>query len=136
MKYTLEQYKNLSRFENHKIKYDGYDYWWYSKKGDEFTIHCIQPFYNVKMLLSNIYFWISKYHTMSISNDEYLDIMLKELFLDVKIKEISNNKTIKNKDKIKQILTIKPHIKPKELVDLLEVTKMAISKHLKAYKAL
>ncbi len=136
MQYTISELKKLSDIENHKIIYDGYDYWWYSRKfeNEDFTIHCIIPFNNYKTLLINIKVWIRKYHKLSIGID-CVDIMLQELFIDVKIKDIANNKDIKLVNKIKQILEINPSIKQKELVDLLEVTKMTISRYFKQLKA-
>lgn len=134
MRYTIEQYKNLSKIENHKIIYDGFDYWWHSIKDKEFTLHCVKPFKDYKQILSYRQYWLPIYYERSIGVD-CLDVMLQELFIDVKIKDIANNKDIKLVNKIKQILEINPSIKQKELVDLLEVTKMTISRYFKQLKA-
>lgn len=134
MKFTTQQNRNLSKFENHKIVYDGYDYWWHSRKEDKFTLHCIIPFNNYKTLLINIKCWLPKYLKDSIDSD-CIDSMLKDLFIDVKIKDIANNIKIDTNNKIKLILELKPDIKPKELSLLLNVTKMTISRKLKPYKA-
>jgi predicted ArsR family transcriptional regulator len=62
--------------------------------------------------------------------------MLNNLMLDVKIKNICKDKTLKSKAKIKQVLFIKPNVTPIELSKLLEVTTMAIRKQLKAINKL
>ena len=137
MQYTISELKKLSDIENHKIIYDGYEYWWYSRKleNNDFTIHCIIPFNNYKELLINIKVWIRKYHKLSIGID-CVELMIKELLLDVQIKNIAKNNNTKTISKIKQILVLKPSIKNKELCNLLCVTKMAISKQLKAINQL
>jgi hypothetical protein len=132
MKYTIEQYKILSKIENHKIIFDGYDYWWYSKKHktEDFTVHCIIPFNDYKNILVNIYYWVPKYYKLSISLD-CVELMLQELFVDIQIKNISNSKDYKTNKKIKLISELNPNIRIKELCLLLNISKVAISKHLK-----
>lgn len=135
MQYTKSELKKLSDIENHKIIYDGYEYWWYSVKDKEFTLHCIIPFNDYKTLLINIKVWIRKYHKLSIGID-CVDLMIQDLLLDVKIKNIAKDNNIKTNNKIKQILVLKPNVKNKELCSLLSITKMAISKQLKSINQL
>lgn len=135
MQYTKSELKKLSDIENHKIIYDGYDYWWYSVKDKEFTLHCIIPFNDYKTLLINIKVWIRKYHKLSIGID-CVELMIQDLLLDVKIKNIAKDNNIKTNNKIKQILVLKPNVKNKELCSLLSITKMAISKQLKSINQL
>lgn len=135
MQYTKSELKKLSDIENHKIIYDGYDYWWYSVKDKEFTLHCIIPFNDYKTLLINIKVWIRKYHKLSIGID-CVELMIQDLLLDVKIKNIAKDNNIKTNNKIKQILVLKPNVKNKELCSLLRITKMAISKQLKSINQL
>ena len=131
MKYTSEQCSHLSKIENHKIVYDGYNFWWYSKKNknEDFTIHCINPFTEYKTILSYIYFWMPKYYKTSITENS-VDLMVNELLTDIKIKDIANS-NIKTVEKIKLIINLNPDIKVKDLCILLDISKMAISKHLK-----
>jgi hypothetical protein len=136
MQYTISELKKLSDIESHKIIYDGYDYWWYSVKDKEFTLHCVKPFNDYKIALSHIKYWVHKYYKDSILKENYFDKMLNELMLEVKVKNICKDKTLKSKAKIKQVLSIKPSITPIELSKLLELTTMAIRKQLKAINQL
>ena len=132
MQFTISELKKLSDIENHKIIYDSYEYWWYSNKDKEFTIHFIKPFNIYKKALSYILYWQFKYFYENKKKKNYLGDMINKLWLDVKIKNICNNKKLKSKAKIEQVLYIKPSTTPIELSKLLDVTKMAISKQLKS----
>lgn len=134
MQFSLSELKNLSVLSNHTIIYDNYEYWWYSVKDKEFTLHCIKPFDNPIEVKAHIIYWQLKYMQELNKKENYLDKMLNDLMIDVKIKNICKDKTLKSKAKIKQVLLIKPNITPIELSKLLEVTKMAISKQLKTIK--
>jgi len=134
MQFSLSELKNLSVLSNHTIIYDNYDYWWYSIKDKEFTLHCIKPFDNPTEVKAHIIYWQLKYMQELNKKENYLDKMLNDLMIDVKIKNICKDKTLKSKAKIKQVLLINPNITPIELSKLLEVTKMAISKQLKTIK--
>lgn len=132
MKFNISELKKLSDIENHKIIYDKYEYWWYSNKDKEFTLHCIKPFDNPIEAKAHLIYWRLKYTQELNKKENYLDKMLNDLMLDVEIKNICKDKTLKSKAKIKQVLLIKPNITAIELSKLLEVTKMAISKQLKS----
>jgi len=134
MQFSLSELKKLSVLSNHTIIYDNYDYWWYSIKDKEFTLHCIKPFDNPTEVKAHIIYWQLKYMQELNKKENYLDKMLNDLMIDVKIKNICKDKTLKSKAKIKQVLLINPNITPIELSKLLEVTKMAISKQLKTIK--
>ena len=136
MQFSLSELKNLSVLSNHTIIYDNYEYWWYSIKDKEFTLHCIKPFDNPIEAKAHIIYWQYKYMQELNKKENYLDKMLNDLMIDVKIKNICKDKTLKSKAKIKQVLLINPNITPIELSKLLEVTKMAISKQLKTIKQL
>ena len=137
MKYTLEQYRSLCFEDNHKIIKDYGEYWWYSKKDNvKFTLHCIKPFSDHKKALSNIRYWLPKYKKLAINPIDCIDTMLKQLLMEDEIEVISKNKDINLTKKIGKILKINPDIKPKELVALLDVTKMTISRQLKLFKAI
>lgn len=136
MQFNISELKKLSDIENHKIIYDGYDFWWYSNKDKEFTLHCIKSFDNPMEAKAHIIYWQLKYIQELNKKENYLDKMLNDLMIDVKIKNICKDKTLKSKAKIKQVLYIKPNTTPIELSKLLEVTTMAISKQLKSIKQL
>lgn len=137
MNYTLEQYRNLSFEDNHKIIKDGEDFVWYSRKDNKtFTIHCIKSFTDSKKVVSHIKYWIPKYKKLAICPKDCIENMLKQLKLEDEIEVIANNKDINLTKKIGKILVINPDIKPKELALILNVTKMTISRQLKLFKAI
>ena len=134
MEFTLQEYRNLSYEDNHKIIRDGRDFWWYSRKDKQFTKHCIISFNDYKKVLSNIRYWIPIYRKRSINHRDCLDTMIKELQLQEEITIIADSDTSVT-NKIRQILKINPSISPKELTSLLGVSKMTISRQLKLFKA-
>lgn len=133
MSYSINQLKKLSNIENHKIKYDGYDFWWYSRKDKDFTLHCIKPFLEHKSVLSHIKYWIPVYNTMVVNNDNAVSNIVNDVINDVRIYDIvkSNIKTI---DKVIAMLDIKPYLTQTEIAEYLDMSKMAINKHIKKIK--
>jgi hypothetical protein len=136
MKYTLQQYRNLCFEDNHQIRNDGGEYWWYAKKDTKFTKHCIISFSDYKKALSHIRFWLPIYKRLAINPIDCLDSMLKQLILDDEIIEIANDKNINITKKISKIIAINASIQPKELASLLDVSKMTVSRQLKLFKAI
>jgi len=137
MNYTLQQYRSLCYEDNHKVIKEYGEYYWYSKKDNvKFTLHCIKPFPDSKKIASHIRYWIPKYKKLAICPKDCIDNMLKQLQMEDEIEVISKNKDINLTKKIGKILKINPDIKPKELVALLDVTKMTISRQLKLFKAI
>jgi DNA-binding CsgD family transcriptional regulator len=57
--------------------------------------------------------------------------MRKSLEVDIRIKEISRIANIKTKQKIKEILNLKPDITNKDISDILGVTIRTIERHRK-----
>lgn len=135
MNYTLDEYRHLCYEDNHKIVFDGYDYWWHSKKDKEFTLHCIQPFSDYKKAVLSIKFWLPKYKRLAINPIDCIDTMIKQLKVEDKIYEIANNKDFSLTKKVGLIIAINPNILQKELVVLLDVTRMTISRQIKLFKA-
>jgi hypothetical protein len=133
MEFTIQQYRNLSYLDNHKIIRDGRDFWWYSRKDTQFTKHCIISFTDYKKVLSNINYWIPIYRKRSINHRDCLDTMIKELQQEEEIYIIANSDTSLT-NKIRQILKVNPSISPKELTSLLGVSKMTISRQLKLFR--
>ncbi|BDB52022.1 hypothetical protein [Flavobacterium ammonificans] len=130
MKFSNKEIDNLSRTYNHKIEFDGYDFWWYSYKKDKWELHCIKPFKNYSKAIEYIKFWLNKYVLMISNDNESIDKITNDVIDQVRIYDIvnSNMKTI---DKIFEIYTIKPFLSQIELGEYLNISKMAISKQLK-----
>ena len=55
--------------------------------------------------------------------------MRRSLDIDVKIREISREAKIKTKEKVREIVSLKPDITSKEIADILDITPRAVNKH-------
>jgi|TARA_R110000782_G_scaffold10766_2_gene33368 hypothetical protein len=133
----LQEYKNLSFEDNHKIIKDAHgEYWWHSRKDTKFTKHCIKAFTDYKKALSNIKFWLPIYKKLATNPLECLDKMIKQLILEDEINSIASNKDYSLTKKLSKIVAINSSIAPKDLALLLDVTRMTISRQLKLFKAI
>ncbi|MEY2671385.1 MAG: hypothetical protein RLZZ577_1701 [Bacteroidota bacterium] len=130
MKFNNREIDNLSRPHNHKIQFDGYNFWWYSYKKDKWELHCIKPFSNYKKALEYIKYWLQRYALMISNDNDAIDKITDNVIDQVRIYDIvnSNKSTF---DKICDIYAIKPFATQVELGEYLNISKMAISKQLK-----
>ena len=128
--WTTEQLGNLKNVTNHKVVYDGYEFVWMSKPNDTWTRHCVSNFkdYNKPMswIHHHTYNWGKEYRQR---HDRYLQDMRKSLDIDVKIREISREAKVKTKEKVKEIINLKPTITNKDIADILGVTIKSVEYH-------
>ncbi len=121
--WTTEQLKNLKEVTNHKVIYDGYEFVWMSKPDDIWSRHYISNFedYNKPMswIHHHTYNWDKEYKQRQ---EKYLADMRKSLDIDIKIREISRDTDIIVKQKVNQILELKPDMYNQELADVLGIT--------------
>jgi hypothetical protein len=122
--------KQLKEITNHKVTYDGYEFVWMSRIDGKWSRHYIDNFNNYKKPMSwihtNIYRWNKEYKNRY---SEYLADMRRSLEIDVRIKEISRVANIKTKQKILEILNLKPNINNKDISDILGVTIRTVERH-------
>lgn len=130
MQFSNREIDNLSRPYNHKILFDGYDFWWYSYKKDKWELHCIKPFKNYKKAIEYLKYWLQKYVLMISNYNESINKITNDVIDQVRIYDIANS-NMKTIDKIYEIYTIKPFASQVELSEYLNISKMAISKQLK-----
>lgn len=130
--YTINELKILQQPLNHKIEFDGYDYWWYSNLNG-WRLHCIKPFDSHLKALYFIKYWLFKYSEMVANNDATFDKMINDVINQVEIHNIakSDMKTLK---KVELMLEINPRLTQVEISELLDKSKMAISKACKKLK--
>jgi hypothetical protein len=130
MQFSNREIDNLSRPHNHKIQFDGYNFWWHSYKKDKWELHCIKPFSNYKKALEYIKYWLQRYALMISNDNDAIDKITDNVIDQVRIYDIvnSNKSTF---DKICDIYAIKPFATQVELGEFLNISKMAISKQLK-----
>jgi hypothetical protein len=121
--WTTEQLKNLKEVTNHKIIYDGYEFVWMSKPDEVWTKHYINTFedYNKPMywIHHHTYNWNKEYKQRQ---EKYLSDMRKGLDIDVRIVEISRDTDTMVKEKVNQILELKPYMYNQDVADILGVT--------------
>jgi|TARA_R110000765_G_scaffold217181_1_gene321821 hypothetical protein len=128
--WTTEQLGNLKNVTNHKVVYDGYEFVWMSKPNNTWMRHCVSNFkdYNKPMswIHHHTYNWGKEYRQR---HDRYLQDMRKSLDIDIKIREISREAKVKTKEKVREIINLKPTISSKEIADILDITPRAVNKH-------
>lgn len=130
MQFSNREIDNLSRPNNHKIQFDGYNFWWHSYKKDKWELHCIKPFSNYKKALEYIKYWLQQYALMISNDNDAINKITDNVIDQVRIYDIinSNKSTF---EKICDIYAIKPFATQVELGEYLNISKMAISKQLK-----
>ena len=133
MPYTLKDIEQLASTRNHDIKFDGYDYWWYSRIDGKWSIHCIKPFKSHLKALHYIKYWLVKYNQEIANNESMFERITDNVMNDVRIYDIAKS-DLKTIDKVIAILDIKPYLNQTEISHYLDISKMAISKHLKKLK--
>lgn len=130
--WSTEHLRQLKEITNHKVIYDGYEFVWMSKIDNKWQRHYIANFEDYNKPMSWIYFTIARWDKEYKQRSEsYFNEMIKELEIDVKIKEISNEYSKKTKQKINEIKTLKPTISNKEIADILGVSVRTVERHLK-----
>ena len=123
--------KALCDPKNHKIVYDGYDYWWHHKiQGNKWELHSVKGYANWKTHYSHIKYWLYKYaqelsnRRLEESNDILNDMMLHDRLL------VIAKGNMKTKRKIQEILSISPEAEVTYIAALLNVSRQAIHRHL------
>ena len=130
--WSTEELMQLKEMTNHKVVYDGYEFVWMVKLYGEWNRHYVNNFedYNKPMswIHHNVYNWGKEYRQRQA---EYLDDMRLRLDIDVKIREISREASIKTKQKVLEIISLKPSISSKEIAGILDITIRSVERHRK-----
>lgn len=122
--------------ENHKITFDGFEYWWLHKiHGNKWELHCVEAFDNWKKPYSWLNEWLYKWsQELTIrkikASSIYLNKMKESLESTKQVIEISNNKRLKTKDKIKMIQELLPEESITFIANVLNISRQAIHRHL------
>lgn len=122
----------LKELTNHKIIYDGYEFVWMVQLDSSWVRRYVCNFtdYNKPMswIHHNIYVWGKEYRDRQA---EYLENMRKKLEVDVKITEISREANRKTKQKVLEIINLRPDISNKDIAELLDITIRSVERHRK-----
>jgi hypothetical protein len=133
MPYSIKEIEQLANPRNHDIKFDGYDYWWYSNINGKWSLHCIKPFKSHYKALYYIKYWLVKYSQEVANNESIFERITNNVINDVRIYDVVNS-NVKTIEKVISILNIKPYLTQTEISEYLGISKMAISKHFKKLK--
>ncbi len=130
--WSTEHLMQLKELTNHKIIYDGYEFVWMVQLDSSWVRRYVCNFtdYNKPMswIHHNIYVWGKEYRERQA---EYLENMRKKLEIDVKITEISREANRKTKQKVLEIINLRPGISNKSISELLDITIRSVERHRK-----
>ena len=128
--WSTEELKHLKEMTNHKVVYDGYEFIWMHRLDGEWNRHYVNNFedYNKPMswIHHHVYNWGKEYRQR---HAKYLDDMRIQLDIDIKIREISKEANVKTKEKVIEILHLKPNISNKDIAGILGVTIKSVEYH-------
>jgi len=128
--WTTDELNNLKEITNHKVVYDGYEFVWMSRPNNKWLRHYVSNFedYNKPMswIHHHTYNWGVEYRARQA---KYLEDMRKSLDVDIKIQQISKEAKVKTKEKISEILKLKPSISNKDIASVLGITIKSVEYH-------
>ena len=139
-KWTLEELESLTKIKNHKIMFDGYEYYWLRKLNEEWERHFILNFKTKKKAFSYLKYNIVKWNEELLklknkleNNASYKDL---ERMLDVQVKTHRIvNSGMPTIERINHIRLINEEITTSELSNLLDVKLSIIYRHLRTLKS-
>ena len=129
--WSNQDLKALCNPNNHKIMYDGFEYWWLHKiHGNKWELHSIKGYTNWKKPYGYIKFWLHKYANELAERrvEESLSI-LDEMLLHDKLLKIARG-NMKTKRKIQEIISMFPKADVTYIAALLNISRQAIYRHL------
>jgi Fic family protein len=138
--WSTEDLQMLTQVDNHKIMYDGYEYYWLRKLEDDWERHFILNFTNKKKAFHYLKYNIDKWQKelnvrleKTVIADSYKQL---ERMLDTQEKTIKMaNSSLPTIEKINHIKLIKEGISTEELSSLLKVKKSIIYRHIRTLKS-
>tara|TARA_R100001463_G_scaffold65951_1_gene119282 strand:- start:586 stop:1017 length:432 start_codon:yes stop_codon:yes gene_type:complete len=122
--------------KNHKITFDGHEFWWYHKiNGNKWELHYINGFEDWKKPYSWLKFNLHKWNKELEDRKQkdyafYLKDMQEELISVKKMADISKDESIKTKDKIKMIKQLDPDMSVIAIANILRISRQAVHRHL------
>ena len=134
--WSTKDLESLCIPENHKIIFDGYEYWWYHKiHGNKWDLHYINGFEDWKKpyswLQTALYRWSKELTDRKVKTaSSYFYQMKQDLENTKQVMDISNNKRLKTKEKIKLIMELMPKQTVQYVADVLKISRQAVHRHL------
>ena len=134
--WSTEDLQSLTQINNHKIMFDGYEYYWVRKLKDEWERHYILNFKNKKKAFSYLKYSIGKWEKELVKRISKVERIAsyKEIERILYIQE----KTLKTArsslptiEKINHIRLVNKGITADELSNLLNLTKSIVYRHIR-----
>ncbi|QBA63664.1 hypothetical protein [Muriicola soli] len=114
---------------NHKIRFDGYDYWWYHKINGKWELHSIKEYENYQKPYSYLEYWRNLWERELISRRRIA--MKKKLSLEKKIWDICAVLEYETYQKVLEIHKLDPTLTNKEIAAMLSVSQQLVGRYLK-----
>lgn len=138
-KWTLEELESLTKIKNHRIMFDGYEYYWVRKLNEKWERHFILNFKTKEKAFSYLKYNIGKWRKELLklknkleNNASYKDL---ERILDVQVKTHKIvNSGMPTIERINHIRLVNEGITASELSNLLDVKSSIIYRHLRTLK--
>ena len=130
--WSTEHLKQLKEITSHKVIYDGYEFVWMSKIDNKWGRQYVENFTDYNKPMSWIHFCIDKWSKEYNSRPhKYIKDMKTDLEIEIKIREISREANVKTREKVIEILYLKPSISSKEIAEILDITIRSVERHRK-----
>ena len=130
--WSKEELKQLKEITNHRVDYDGYEFVWMHRLNGKWERHYVRNFSDYNQPMSWIYFCISKWtEDYEDIQKKYIKDMKRNLDIEIRITEISREANNRTKDKVNEILKLKPSMSSKDIADVLGVTVRTVERHRK-----
>ena len=138
-KWTLEELESLTKIKNHRIMFDGYEYYWVRKLNEKWERHFILNFKTKEKAFSYLKYNIGKWRKELLklknkleNNASYKDL---ERILDVQVKTYKIvNSGMPTIERINHIRLVNEGITVSELSNLLDVKSSIIYRHFRTLK--
>ena len=138
-KWTLEELESLTKIKNHRIMFDGYEYYWVRKLNEKWERHFIINFKTKEKAFSYLKYNIGKWRKELLklknkleNNASYKDL---ERILDVQVKTHKIvNSGMPTIERINHIRLVNEDITVSELSNLLDVKSSIIYRHFRTLK--
>jgi len=134
--WSVEDLKSLTQIENHKILFDGYEYYWMRKLKDDWERHFILNFKDKNKAISYLKYSIVKWdkYLYDKTTKERRASSYKEIIKTLDIQE-KTHKIIKSSlptiEKINHIRLINKGITVNKLSELLNLKKSIVYRHIR-----
>jgi len=137
--WSTEDLKSLTKINNHKIMFDGYEYVWVRKLKEDWERHFIYNFKNSKKAFSylkyNMVKWKKELNNRLDTEERVVSYKELERMLDIQVKTYKiANSILPTIEKINHIKLINEDISVEELSRMLNINKSIIYRHIRTLK--